>query len=101
MQKILITTGIYTPDIGGPATYAKMLVDHWGEHATVVTYTKLLRRIPKPFRQLIYLWKTWRRSAGVDIIYSLSALGTGVASMMVARWRRKPFFVRVVGDRVW
>ncbi len=101
MQKILITTGIFPPDIGGPATYAKILVDHWSDHATVLTYTKGLRRVPKPFRQLIYFWKTWRRSAGVDAIYSLSALGTGVASMVAARWRRKPFFVRIVGDRVW
>ena len=99
--KILIATGIYPPDIGGPATYAKMLVDNWGADAAVLTYTSALRKIPKPFRQLIYLWKTWSQAARADAIYSLSPLGTGVATMWVARWRRKPFFVRVVGDRVW
>lgn len=101
MARLLITTGIYPPDIGGPATYAKMLVDHWGDRVMVVTYTKGLRRVPKPFRQLIYFLKTWSAAARTDAIYSLSPLGTGVASAVVAKWRKKKFFVRVAGDRAW
>ena len=96
MQKILITTGIFPPDIGGPATYAKMLVDHMSE-AKVLTYSRRLRTIPSPLRQLMFLFKTWRASRDVDMIYALSPLGTGIAAALT----RKPFVVRVAGDRAW
>src|SRR3989344_4545836 len=97
MQKILITTGIFPPDIGGPATYAKLLADHFGEDASVLTYSPLLRKIPQPLRFLVFLFKTWRASRNCDIIYALSPLGTGIASALVG----KPLVVRVAGDRAW
>ena len=99
--KILIATGIFPPDIGGPAVYAKLLADHWGGNAIVVTYSPALRKVPKPFRQLVYFFKVWRAAARTDLVYSLSPLGTGIASAIVARWRGKPFVVRVAGDRAW
>ena len=97
MQKILITTGIFPPDIGGPATYAKLLADHFGEDASVLTYSPFLRKIPQPLRFFIFLFKTWRASRKVDVVYALSPLGTGVAAALVG----KPFVVRVAGDRAW
>lgn len=101
MKKLLIATGIYPPDIGGPATYAKLLADHFGADAMVVTYSPLLRKVPTPLRQLIYLLNVWSASRQANVIYSLSPLGTGIASALVARWRRRKFFVRVAGDRAW
>lgn len=97
MQKILIATGIYPPDIGGPATYAKLIADHFGDDAKVVTYTRLLRKIPQPFRKMIFFIKLWRASRQANMIYALSPLGTGVATALLG----KPFVVRVAGDRAW
>src|SRR3989344_8474019 len=101
MKKILIATGIYPPDIGGPATYAKLLADHWGADADVLTYTRTLRLIPKPFRQIIYFFKAWRRAGRADVVLALSTLGVGFSAALVARWRGKPLVVRVAGDRAW
>ncbi len=95
MKRILIATGIYPPDIGGPATHAKLLADGLG--ARVVTYTPFLRKIPTPLRQVIFFFKTWYASRKSDLIYALSPLGTGVASALTG----KSFFVRVAGDRAW
>jgi len=95
--KILIATGIYPPDIGGPATYAKLIADHFGDQAKVLTYSPLLRKVPQPLRFLIFLFKTWRASRNCDSIYALSPLGTGIASALTG----KPLVVRVAGDRAW
>lgn len=97
MQKILITTGIYPPDIGGPATYAKLLADHWGQDAIVLTFTPFLRALPLPLRHIVFAWRVWRASRRSDLIYALSPLGTGVVSALMG----KPLVVRVVGDRAW
>src|SRR3989344_2068717 len=95
MKKILITTGIYPPDIGGPATYAKLIADHL--HARVLTYDYFLRKVPFPFRQIIFFLKTWRASRDIDLIYALSPLGTGGVAALTG----KPLVVRVAGDRAW
>ncbi|MEK7616306.1 MAG: glycosyltransferase family 4 protein [Patescibacteria group bacterium] len=97
MKKILIATGIFPPDIGGPATYAKLLADHFGDDVHVMTYTAGLRKIPWPLRQVIFFFRLWRASRDVDVIYSLSPLGTGIAAALLG----KPFVVRVAGDRAW
>lgn len=100
-KKILIATGIFPPDTGGPATYAKLLADHWSNGVIVVTYTRALRRIPKPFRHVIYFFNVWRQAKKTDLIYSLSATSAGLPAALAARLRKKPFLVRIAGDSVW
>ena len=99
VKKLLITTGIFFPDIGGPATYASQVVKGLGSmyDVQVLTYSPLLRKIPQPFRQVIFIVKTWWAGRKADVIYSLSPLGTGVATALIG----KPFIVRVAGDRAW
>ncbi|MEK7507193.1 MAG: glycosyltransferase family 4 protein [Patescibacteria group bacterium] len=76
-QKILITTGIFPPDIGGPASYGQTLARYLARDKAVVLITyasvfksaddkkepfriiRVWRRWPKPLRQLIYLWRVF------------------------------------------
>jgi len=103
MKTILIATGIYPPDIGGPSVYAELISRGLGpEYDTIVlAYSKTLPRMPKFFRKLTYAVRAWKLAGQSDAILALSILGVGVAAVYVAKWRNKPLIVRVAGDRAW
>ncbi|MEN9921897.1 MAG: hypothetical protein RL097_173, partial [Candidatus Parcubacteria bacterium] len=100
---ITIATGLYPPDIGGPATYAVMLEQELPAHGfsiTTVSFTAV-RRYPKIIRHLRYTWKLWCASKNADIIYALDPVSVGVSAWVVAKVRRKKFVLRVPGDYAW
>lgn len=120
MPSILIVTGIFPPDIGGPATYAEIIaraLSERGIKVTVVTYSsvrkspqdillhfgvvRVWKKIPWLFRHLIYLWQVVARTRKHDILYSLSSINGGIACRLASRLFRKKFFVRIVGDYAW
>jgi glycosyltransferase involved in cell wall biosynthesis len=102
-MKICVATGLYPPEIGGPATYATMLEAELPQHGLEVTIVPFgwVRRYPKIIRHLMYLQKLWRESREADVIYALDPISVGVPALMVARLRRKPFLIRLGGDYAW
>jgi glycosyltransferase involved in cell wall biosynthesis len=116
---ITIATGIYPPDIGGPATYcsrlSKELVGR-GHEVRVVTYadavascegegrlrvTRIGRDQVLPLRYLRFFLATLREARSSRGLFTLDAVGAGLPAM-VAEWRlRKPVLVRVVADFAW
>jgi len=119
VKRILITTGIFPPDIGGPASYAVTMGQKTSGLAniTVVTYSSKLsyksdqelpfkvvrvwRKWPKPLKYLIYFFRVWTLAPKNDVIYSLNAVSAGLPSLLAAKMRRKKFFVKIVGDYAW
>ncbi len=102
-KKILIATGLYPPDIGGPATYVKMLEKYLPMHGFKLSILPfgIVRPFPKGIRHIIYTWKLYRKSKNVDFIYALDAVSVGVSATLVSLFRRKPLFVRLGGDYAW
>ncbi len=102
-MKILIATGIYPPDIGGPATYSKLLYDELPKRgmATMVLTFGTVRHLPPVIRHAVYffnvLWFGW----GVDIIFALDAVSVGLPAMVCAKILRKKFVIKIVGDYAW
>jgi len=119
MKKILITTGILHPDIGGPATYTDIVARDLARdnEVTVLTYSPVLshkadkskpyrikrvwRRAPKPFRQFDYLIDTFFCVLKADVIYTLNAMSVGFPTALVCKLLRKKYILRISGDRVW
>ena len=119
MKRILITTGIFPPDIGGPASYVVTVGQKTSGLAdvTVVTYSSKLsyksdkelpfkvvrvwRKWPKFLKHLIYFFRVFRLASKNDVIYSLNAVSAGLPSLLVAKIRRKRFLVKIVGDYAW
>ncbi len=102
-MKILLATGLYPPEIGGPATYAAMLEEHLparGMEVAVIPFG-LVRHHRKIVRHFAYLKLLWAQSKDVDIIYALDPISVGVPSALIARVRRKPFLIRLGGDYAW
>ena len=102
-KRILVATGLYPPDIGGPATYTKMLETHLpkrGVELTVAPYG-WVRRYPKIFRHTAFMWKLIRESRGCDAIYALDPVSVGLPALIASKITRKPLFLRIVGDYAW
>ncbi|RLA92846.1 MAG: hypothetical protein DRG25_05595, partial [Deltaproteobacteria bacterium] len=115
-MKILIVTGVFPPDIGGPATYvpqvASALHDK-GHKVTVVTLSdkvsseekgysfrvvRIRRRMFKPIRLLFTVGMIVKLGTQADVLFVNGlALETTVANLIL----KKPIIIKVVGDFAW
>jgi len=104
MQKrILIATGLYPPDIGGSATYAKWLEEKLpaiGWQFQVCSFGSV-RRLPKVIRHLIYSWRLFWAARRADVIYALDGVSVGVPALVVKWLSGKPLLLRLGGDYAW
>ncbi|MEM6281943.1 MAG: glycosyltransferase family 4 protein [Chloroflexota bacterium] len=111
MTKLLITTGIFHPESGGPATYLYHLLPHlqangfdvqvltYGDPSPddAATYPYPVTRIPRvtmPLRIANYYSAATQLMKWADMIYSHSAL-------LPLPPTRKPRVIKIVGDQAW
>lgn len=117
-SKILIATGIFPPEIGGPASYAKTLANRLKDFGVaVLTYSpvlsfkddnsqpyKIIRvwyKWPKGLRHLNYFFKALSLARKSNVVFALNAVSAGIPAMYAARIAKKKFFVKIVGDASW
>jgi glycosyltransferase involved in cell wall biosynthesis len=103
MNKILIATGLYPPEIGGPATYTKLLEDALpsrGFDVRVVSFAGS-RRLPKVLRHLHYFTKVFRAGSDCKLIFAQDPVSVGLPAMVAAKLLRKKFVIRMPGDYAW
>ena len=102
-KSVLVTTGIFPPDIGGPATYSKLLLDELPKHGLDISVLSFgeVRHLPKIIRHISYFFKVLRRGKGVDIIYAQDPVSVGLPSVVASKILRKKFLLKVVGDYAW
>lgn len=115
-MRVLIVTGIFPPDIGGPATYvpqiARGLVER-GHQAAVLTLServdiddsgwsfqvvRIRRGIPKPWRQVRTVAAIWRLGRKADVLF---INGLALEAVLANFVLRKPLVMKVVGDLAW
>lgn len=102
-SKILLTTGIFPPEIGGPATYSALLekeLPKFGIEVEVLPF-RTVRHLPKVVRHLAFFLKVIKQGAGKDLLYSQDPVSVGFPTMLAAKILRKPFLVRIAGDYAW
>lgn len=115
-MRILLVTGIFPPDVGGPATYVPRIataLSRRGHEVSVVTLSdsprhddrvypfrvrRVRRRLAKPLRLLVVVWGLLRWGRGADVLFvSGLELEAVVANLLL----KKPLVQKVVGDWVW
>ncbi|MCS7032017.1 MAG: glycosyltransferase family 4 protein [Gloeomargarita sp. SKYG116] len=117
-MRVCIVTGIFPPDVGGPATYVPTVAQGFqqlGYHVQVVTSSepahltsqdqhwpfpvaRLNRRVPWAWRSFYYQHALARYIAAADVVYVNGLLWEAA---QVCRRLRKPWVAKVVGDSTW
>ena len=118
-MKRLLITGIFAPDIGGPASYARSLATYLasqGVEVSIVTYSSVTvtQMIKRSRSGSIEYGRNCRGNpsyafllARIDACASrardstLNAVSAGVPAAWAARLTGKPLVVKVVGDYAW
>jgi glycosyltransferase involved in cell wall biosynthesis len=102
-MKVLIATPLYPPDIGGPATYVKLLEEGLPPRGIEVELVKFgdVRHLPNVIRQVAYCINVFRKAKNADIILSLDAVSVGWPAYFANLFLRKKFVVKIVGDHIW
>jgi len=102
-KKILIATGLFPPEVGGPATYSKLLLEELPKHGFEVSVVpfRITRRFPKIIRHIAYFFVILRRGKNADIIFAQDPVSVGLPALCAARVLKKRFLLKVVGDYAW
>lgn len=102
-MKLVIATPLYPPEIGGPATYAKLLFEGLPAKGIEVDLVKFseVRHLPKFIRHFVYYLRVLRAARSADIVLALDPVSVGLSAMKAAQKAGKPFVVKIVGDYAW
>jgi glycosyltransferase involved in cell wall biosynthesis len=116
-MKIAIVTGIFPPDIGGPATFVPLIAQQLSarhrirgvltlgdtvsgmRHDFPYPVISIRRSLPKLFRIPFTVWQIARLAKGSDVVLSAGlVLETILATTLLIS---RPTVVRVGGDKIW
>lgn len=102
-MKILIASGIYPPDIGGPAQYARNLYETWKKqgHEVKVAAYRWERAFPPLVRHILYFLKIIRKGWNADLILVLDTWSAAVPTMLACSLMHKKYHLRTGGDFLW
>ncbi len=113
-MRVLLTSPVFPPDLGGPAVYVpsmgRFLVER-GHEVQVVAFCSeenpsgypfpvhAIPRGPLPVRYLKAFWRVWRQAKHVDVVYVNEHLA--LLHVLAARLRLKPVVIRIMVDGAW
>jgi glycosyltransferase involved in cell wall biosynthesis len=116
-MKLLFATGIYPPEIGGPASFTRQMAHALvsrGVHVEVVTYGDtqtetssewnihvVSRRGGVLVRYLRYAIATWKAARSCDIVFLQGPVSEGLPGTIGAWLAGKPTLMKIVGDYAW
>ena len=102
-MKILICTGIYPPDIGGPAEYAKNIVKELeaSGHNVSAMYYQFEKKMWIGIRHIFYFLKILPYVIDSDFIIALDTFSVGFPAVLAAKLCNRKIIVRVAGDFLW
>lgn len=100
---VVLATGVYPPEEGGPATYSKLLNDElpkMGISVKVFPFREV-RHLPKGIRHIVFLCKLIKQIFWADIYYAQDTVSVGFPTFLAAKLTGKKFLIRVPGDYSW
>ena len=102
-MRIVIATPLYPPEIGGPATYAKLLFEGLPEKGIEVELLKFsdVQHLPKIIKHFVYYRRILKAARSADVVLALDPVSVGLSAMKAAKKADKPFVVKIVGDYAW
>lgn len=102
-KNIFIATGVYPPQIGGPAKYAEMLFKTFSEkgyNVSVASFGDFLY-LPTGIRHLFYFLKILPLVLKADFIIALDTYSVCLPTVFASFIFRKKIVIRTGGDFLW
>ena len=102
-MKIVIATGIYPPEIGGPAQYAFNLEQEFKKlgHEIVVLKFSDVRYLPSVIRHLAYFFKILSALHKADWCIALDTFSVALPAVCAGKILGKKVIIRTGGDFLW
>jgi len=102
-MKILITTGIYPPKIGGPAQYAKNFKETFEKmgHAVSIKTYGIKDKLPTGIRHLLFFFKIVLSVLKSDVVFVLDTFSVGLPTILACKIFGKKGIIRTGGDFLW
>ncbi|TSC74743.1 MAG: glycoside hydrolase family protein [Parcubacteria group bacterium Gr01-1014_44] len=116
-MKIVLATGIFYPDVGGPAIHVRKIAEalvEKGHRPVVLAYgdydgpdtfnfevKRVSRKLPSWRRWLKYLWLVLTSSFGAEAIYAFNLSTAGIPVFLTGKLLCKKILIRVPGDPIW
>lgn len=103
LPRVLISTGIFPPDIGGPSTYAHMLMEQLQERGYYVQVVHFgpVRNLPAGIRHLAFFFDVMKKMKKCDTVIVLDEFSVGFPTTLANIFRRKKVLIRLGGDFLW
>ncbi len=116
-KKIILATGIFFPDIGGPAIHVRKIAEtlvREGYRPVVISYgeysgsenfpfkvIKISKKLPSLLRRLLYLLIVFKESIGAPMLYAFNLTTAGIPVFLAGKLFQKKIAIRVAGDPIW
>lgn len=101
---ILIATGIFPPDIGGPATYSKLLLQELPKrnfNVSLLSFSHFRDKCPKVISHFLYFLNILKLGRKTEIIYVQDPVSVGLPVALANFFLRKKMLLKIVGDYAW
>lgn len=116
-SKIVLATGIFYPDVGGPAIHVRKIAEALtqdGHGVVVLAYgdysgteqfsfkvVRISKKLPKFLRRLSYLLAVLKESVGASALYAFNLTTAGLPVFLAGKLFGKKILIRVAGDPIW
>lgn len=103
-MRILITTGLTSSDVGGPAQYALNLADEFtklGHEVNVIAYGPKEKKLPIWIRHLYFVLRILDDTLRSDYILTTDTYSVAVPTIILSRLFFKRAVARIGGDFLW
>ncbi|MEY4602132.1 MAG: hypothetical protein RL292_73 [Candidatus Parcubacteria bacterium] len=100
---ICIATGIYPPELGGPAEYAKNLADVWSGdgHRVFVNVFSRFNYLPTGIRHCVYFLTLCKSVWNADFVFILDTFSAALPALVMSKILGKKTMLRTGGDFLW
>ncbi len=102
-MRIFISTGIYPPELGGPAQYAKNLEETWKKqgHKVSVGVFSRFNFLPTGLRHLVFMLAILPKVFRADFILILDTFSAALPTVFLGKFFGKKMILRTGGDFLW
>lgn len=114
--RVLLVSGLFFPNVGGPATHVQKIAEHFstlGWRVTIVAFgdrssateqyrvIRISRKLPRVLSWALYVGVIFVQALCHDALYAFDLTSSGFSVACAACLFRKPFLLRIGGDPIW